>query len=81
MFGTSGGSYAAFMERNAPITRRLTLVQPSNSSRSVARACVGFTFRCLKAIGESYVQSAAYNPYWIGACPLPTSSGTEASPL
>jgi hypothetical protein len=74
MFGTSGGLYAARMERNAPFSHRLTLVQPSDSRRSIARACAGFAFRCLKAVGESYVQSAAYNPYWIGAGPLPTSS-------
>jgi hypothetical protein len=81
MFDTSGGSYAACMERKAPFSHRLTLVRTSDSRRSIARACASFTLRCLKAFGESYVQSAAYNPYWIGACPLPTSSRTEASPL
>jgi hypothetical protein len=66
------------MEKNAPFTRRLTLAQASNSRRSVANACGSFVLRCLKAIAESYVQSAAYNPYWIGAEPLTTWSGRES---
>ena len=78
MFDTSGGSYAAGMERNALVTNRLTLAPPSASRRSVARTCGSFTLRCLKAIAESYVQSSVYNPYWIGAIPLPKSRQPEA---
>ena len=78
MFGTPGGSYAAGMERNASFTNRLTLAQPSVSRRSVARTCGSFTLRCLKAIAESYVQSGAYNPYWIGVVPIPEVRRNEA---
>jgi hypothetical protein len=78
MFGTSGGSYATGMERNASVTNRLTLAPPSVSRRSVAKTCGSFTLLCLKAIGESYIQSRPYNPYWIGAGPLPNSHGSEA---
>jgi hypothetical protein len=78
MFGTSGDSYAARMERDALVTNRLTIAQPSVGRPSVAKTCSSFTVRCLKAIAESYVQSGAYNPYWIGALPLPKSSRNEA---
>jgi hypothetical protein len=78
MFGTSGVEYAAGMERSASVPNRLTLVSRSVSRRSVARTCCSFTLRCLKSIAESYVQSSAYNPYWIGAVPLPESRGNEA---
>jgi hypothetical protein len=78
MFGTSGGSYAAGMERNASVTHLLTLAPESVRRQSVARACGSFALRCLKAIGEIYVQSSAYNPYWIGAGPLPESLGNKA---
>lgn len=78
MFGTPGGAYAAGMEKNASVINRLTLALPSVSHRSVARTCGSFTLRCLKAIAESYVQSSAYNPYWIGAVPLPKARGNEA---
>ena len=78
MFGTSGGSYAAGMERKALVTNLLTLAPPSVSRRSVARTCGSFTLRCLKAMAESYVRSSAYNPYWIGTGPLPESLGNEA---
>jgi hypothetical protein len=66
------------MERNASVTDRLTRAQPSVSRRSVARTCGSFTIRYLKAIAESYLRSSAYNPYWIGAGPLPESRGNEA---
>lgn len=66
------------MERNASVTYHLTLAPASVSFLSVAATCGNFTLRCLKAIADSYVQSSAYNPYWIGACPLPTSHRTEA---
>jgi hypothetical protein len=66
------------MERNALVTNRLTLAPLSVRRRSVARTCGSFTLRCLKAIGENYVQSSAYNPYWIGAVPLPKSRQNEA---
>jgi hypothetical protein len=78
MFGTSGGTYAAGMERNASVTNRLTLAPQSVSRRSVARTCGRFTLRCLKAIAGTYVQSTAYNPYWIGAVPLTESHRSEA---
>jgi hypothetical protein len=78
MFGTWGGSYATGMERNASVTNHLTLAPPHVSRRSIARTCGSFTLRCLKAIGESYIQSSAYNPYWLGASPLPKSHGSEA---
>ena len=66
------------MERNDPVTNRLTLAPTIASRRAVAKACGNFAFRCLKAIAESYVQSSAYNPYWIGACPLPKPHRSEA---
>ena len=66
------------MEKNAPFTGQLTLVQASDSRGSIVRACGSFILRCLKAIAESYVQSAAYNPYWIGMGPLSTWSGRES---
>ena len=66
------------MERNASVANHLTLAYPSVSRRSVARTCGSFTLRCLKAIGESYIQSSAYNAYWLGAGPLPKSHGREA---
>ena len=66
------------MEKTAPFTRRLTLAYPSDNRRSLIRACGSFILQCLKAIGESYVQAAAYNPYWIGAGPLPIWSGRES---
>jgi hypothetical protein len=66
------------MERNASVTNHLTLTQPSVSRRSVARTCGNFTIRCFKAIAEDYLQSSAYNPYWIGAGPLPESRGNGA---
>ena len=78
MFGAWVAIYAAGMERNASATYRLTLEPQSVSRRSVARTCGSFTLRCLRAIAESYVQSGAYNPYWIGAAPLPESRGNEA---
>ena len=66
------------MERNASDTKHLTLAPPSTSYQSVARTCGDFTLRCLLAIAQAYARSSAYNPYWIGACPLPTPSGREA---
>jgi hypothetical protein len=78
MFSTWGGSYATGMERNASVTNHLTLAPPHVSRRSIARTCGSFTLRRLKAIGESYIQSSAYNPYWLGASPLPKSHGSEA---
>jgi hypothetical protein len=78
MFGTWGGSYATGMGRNASVTNHLTLAPPHVSRRSIARTCGNFTLRCLKAIGESYIQSSAYNPYWLGAGHLPKSPGSEA---
>jgi len=66
------------MERNASVANHLTLAPPSNSHRSVVRTCGSFTLRCLKAIAASYAQSSAYNPYWIGAVPLPNSSPKQA---
>jgi hypothetical protein len=64
------------MERNAPINPRLTLA-PSVSRRSIAGICGSFTLRCLNAIAETYVQSSAYNPYWIAAGPIPKSRRDE----
>ncbi len=64
------------MERNAPINPRLTLAL-SVSRRSIAGICGSFTLRCLKAVAETYVQSSAYNPYWIGAGPLAKSRRDE----
>ena len=78
MFGTCGGSYATGMERNASVTNHLTLAPPHVSRRSIARTCGSFTLRYLKAIGESYIRSSAYNPYWLVAIPLPKSHGSEA---
>jgi len=66
------------MERNASVANHLTLAYPSVSRPGVARTCASFTLRCLKAMAENYVQSSAYNPYWIGAVPLPRSSPNEA---
>jgi len=66
------------MERNASVANQLTLAYPSVSRPGVARTCASFTLRCLKAMAENYVQSSAYNPYWIGAVPLPKSSRNEA---
>jgi hypothetical protein len=66
------------MERNASVADRLTLAPVAASRRSVARTCVGFARRCLETIGESYVQSGAYHPYWIGAVPFPESLHDEA---
>jgi len=66
------------MERDSSVTNHLTLAQPTVSRRSVARTCGSFTIRCLKAIAESYLQSSAFNPYWIGVGPLPESCGNEA---
>jgi hypothetical protein len=66
------------METNASVTDRLTLAQPSVSHRAVARTRGSFTIRCLEALAASYLQSSAYNPYWIGAGPLPESRGNEA---
>ena len=79
MLGPSGDLYAAGMERNASVTNRLTLAKTGASRQSVARTCGSFTLRCLNAIAATYVQSSAYNPYWIGAVPLPESHGNEAS--
>lgn len=66
------------MERNESVTSRLTLAPTTASRRPVAKTCGNFALRCLKAIAESYVQSSAYNPYWIGACPLPKQHRSEA---
>jgi len=66
------------MQRNASVASHLNLAQPSVSRRSVARSCGRFTVRCLQAVAESYLQSRAYNPYWIGVGPLPESRGNEA---
>jgi hypothetical protein len=66
------------MERNASVTNHLTLAPSHVSRRSIARTCGSFTLRCLKAIGEGYIQSGAYNPYWLGAIQLPKSHGSEA---
>jgi hypothetical protein len=66
------------MQRNASVAGHLTLAQPSVSRRSVARTCGSFTVRCLQAVAESYLQSSAYNPYWIGVGPFPESRGNEA---
>jgi len=78
MFGTRGGSYAAGMERNGSFTNRLTVAPQPVSRRSIARTCGSFALRCLKAIGESYIQSSAYNPYWIGVASLAKLPGNEA---
>ena len=78
MFGTGKGSYAGGMERNGSVTNRLTLAPQLVSRRSIARTSGSFALRCLKAVGESYIQSSAYNPYWIGAGPLPKSLRSEA---
>ena len=78
MFGTPRGSYAAGMERNASVTNRLIPERPFASRRSVAAACVNLTLRCLRAIGETYIQSSAYNPYWVGAFPIPKPHRSEA---
>ena len=78
MFWTSGGSYAAAMERTASVANRPTLAPTAVSRMPVARTCGIFALRCLRAIGKSYVQSSAYNPYWIGAGPLPRSLRNEA---
>jgi len=77
MFGTGGGPYAAGMERNALVANRLTLAQRPASRRSLAGTCGSFALRCLKAMDESYIQSSAYNPYWIGAVPLPKARRKE----
>jgi len=45
----------------------LTLAQPSAARPSVASICGMHALRCLKAIARGYVESAHYNPYWIGA--------------
>ncbi len=66
------------MERNASVANHLTLAYPSVSRRSVARTCGSFTIRCLKAMAQSYLESSPYNPYWIGAVPLPKSNQNEA---
>ena len=55
------------MERNASATNYLALAHPSAAGASVARTCFTFALRCLKAIARSYVESAYYNPCWIGA--------------
>lgn len=73
MLGTSGDTYAAGMESNG-----LTFAKTAASRRSVARTCGSFTLRCLKAIAGTYVQSSAYNPYWIDAVPLTESHRSEA---
>ncbi len=65
------------MERNASVANHVTLGYPS-VSRSVARTCGSFTLRCVKAVAASYAESSAYNPYWIGAVPLPNSTRKEA---
>lgn len=68
MFRAGCGSYAAGMETNASVTNFLTLApQPSAARPSVARICGTLALRCVKAIGRGYVESAHYNPYWIGA--------------
>lgn len=67
MFRAGCGSYAAGMETNASVTNFLTLAQPSAARPSVARICGTLALRCLKAIARDYVESAHYNPYWIGA--------------
>jgi hypothetical protein len=66
------------MQRNASGASHLILAQPSVSRRSIARAVGSFTARCLHAVAESYLQSKACNPYWIGAGPLPESRGNVA---
>ena len=66
------------MDRNALVINRLTLAPPAVSRRSIARTCGSFALRCLKAIGESYIQSSAYNPYWIGVASLAKLPGNEA---
>ena len=66
------------MERNASVANQLTLAYPSVSRPGVARTCASFTLRCLKAMAENYVQSSAYNPYWIGVASLAKLPGNEA---
>jgi hypothetical protein len=78
MFGSSVASYATGMETNASTPNGLTLAPPFLSRRSIARTWGSFTLRCLKAVAENWVQSSAYNPYWIGASPLPNSRPNEA---
>jgi len=78
MFGARSGSYAACVDTDATVTNRLTLAPPSLRRRSVAKSRGSLILRCLKAIAESYLQSSAYNPYWIGAGPLAESRGSEA---
>ena len=79
MFAYCGGSYAACMESNGSVTKRLTLAQPSISGRSVATTCGNFTLRCLKAIAHSYAESAVWYPYCLGAGQLPMPDSDEAS--
>ena len=67
MFHDRSGSYAAGMERNASATNFRTLAQPTAARLSVARTCLTFALQCLKTIARGYVESAYYNPYWIGA--------------
>ena len=67
MFRAGCGAYAAGMETNASVTNSLTLAQPCAARPLVARICGKLALRCLKAIARGYVESAHYNPYWIGA--------------
>jgi hypothetical protein len=66
------------MQRNASVASHLNLAQPPVSRRSVARTLGRFTIWCLNAMAESYLQSRACNPYWIGVGPLHESRGNEA---
>lgn len=66
MFGVLDRPYAARMERNASVIQRVILAAPALNRRSAKT----LTVRCLKAVAVNYVESCAYNPYWIGAGPL-----------
>ncbi len=79
MFRSRRGSYAAGMERNASATNYLTLAQSLAARPPVATICGTFALRWLKAIARGYVESAVYNPYWIGAGPVPRSGIGEST--
>ena len=66
------------MESSPSVTKRLTLAPESDSRRSIVRTCGSFTLMGLKAIAASYVLACAFNPYWIGAVPLPELHRDEA---
>lgn len=73
-----GSSYAAGMERSASVTNQLARIAVSARPQSVAGMCGSLALRCLKAVADSYVQSSAYNPYWIATYPVARSVEREA---